>query len=95
VPVTRLFHLLLDLFGWCRGIRLEVLLQPTHGAKERMRVRTATASTQHFSTDARHAAPQKIPVVLGENLRDAQPTNVAFALAHQRLIDIRRVLLKK
>jgi hypothetical protein len=95
VPVPGFFHLLLDLFGGRRGIRLEVLLQPTHGAKERMWVRAAAATAQHFGTDARHAAPQKIPVVLGEDLRDAQPTDVAFALAHQRLIDIRRVLLEK
>jgi hypothetical protein len=72
-----------------------VLLQLTHGPKGRLRVRAATATAQHFSTDARHAAPPKIPVVLGEDLRDAQPADVAFALAHRRLIDIRRVPLKK
>jgi hypothetical protein len=60
-----------------------------------MRVRAATATAQHFGTDARHAAPQKLPVVLGEDLRDAQPTDVAFALAHQRLREIRWVLLEK
>jgi hypothetical protein len=60
-----------------------------------MRVRASPASTEHFRTDAGYTAPQKFPVLLGEDLRDAQPADIALALAHQGFIEIRGVLLKE